>query len=343
MAVNSHGEIPAPNPPNGTTQAVADDSSDAVFWQRLRLLGIPFVVVFLLTVLFLNRSAFTPDSSSTSEPSPAQPETPPGSSGANRSNPLNFVTQSLNSFNPSQPTADSKENQPTSSSPDSIQGTSPSATFDQPQSPSSDQSQAGATLQPVREALQNQDYGKALQALDRVPQAQRTGDYLTLSQQVAQAALAEARASIGRQRRLSAFNQASDFNAAIQLARRVQPHHPYHPQAQQDIRNWSQIILELARSRASQSNQGSTQIAASHYSSAIAAARLVPSDQGETYASAQRAVAYWSQTILDLAQARAQEGRFNIAIRAAELIPPNTSAYNTAQAAIARWETQLGY
>jgi hypothetical protein len=101
--------------------------------------------------------------------------------------------------------------------------------------------------------------------------------------------------------------------------------------------------LELARSRASQPNQGSTQIAASHYHSAIAAARLVPSDQGETYASAQRAITHWSQTILNLAQARAREGRLNVAIQAAELIPPNTSAYNTAQEAIARWETQWGY
>ncbi|HEY9648382.1 MAG TPA: caspase family protein [Chroococcidiopsis sp.] len=207
--------------------------------------------------------------------------------------------------------------------------------------PSATTDASSSLLEPVRATLRSRNYRAALQQLDRIPAAQRTGDYSALAQQAAQGILLEARATISRPRALTQTNQASDFNSAIQIARRLRPEHPYYSEAQRDIARWSEVILELARSRASQPNGGSSQLAVRNYGSAIAAARLVPGDQGALYAEAQRSINAWSQSILNAAQAQANSGQIAQAVEFAQLIPANTPAYATVQPAIAVWRSQL--
>lgn len=201
--------------------------------------------------------------------------------------------------------------------------------------------QPGAALAAAQTALNNRNYGEALRQLDQVPADQRPANYNELLQQAAQGSLREAQAAISRPRDLTAINQASDFNYAIRLARRIQPNHPLYREAQADISRWSAMILELAESRASQPNRGLTDVAAQNYNSAIAAAQLVPRDRDDISTRAQQQINQWSQAILSLAQARAQEGDLNLAIRAAEQVPPNTAAYDAARQAIVDWRSQL--
>ncbi len=225
-------------------------------------------------------------------------------------------------------------------------GQSPSAVVNPPSpansaQPSATTDASSSLLEPVRATLRSRNYRAALQQLDQIPAAQRTGDYSALAQQSAQGILLEARATISRPRALTQINQASDFNSAIQIARRLRPEHPYYSEAQRDVARWSEMILELGRSRASQPNGGSSQLAVRNYGSAIAAARLVPADQGAVYAEAQRSINAWSQSILNAAQAQANSGQIAQAVEFAQLIPVNTPAYATVQPAIAVWRSQI--
>ncbi|CCQ62758.1 hypothetical protein CWATWH0401_3940, partial [Crocosphaera watsonii WH 0401] len=46
------------------------------------------------------------------------------------------------------------------------------------------------------------------------------------------------------------IQQASRFNEAISYARQIQPHTPLYKEAQNNINQWSQIILDIAQGRA---------------------------------------------------------------------------------------------
>ncbi len=76
--------------------------------------------------------------------------------------------------------------------------------------------------------------------------------------------------------------QASTYNRAIEVARRVPPGQPGFDRAQQSINEWSEKILELAKSRSDQGN-----IAA-----AIETATLVP-EVTAVYEDAQEAIQKW--------------------------------------------------
>ncbi len=76
--------------------------------------------------------------------------------------------------------------------------------------------------------------------------------------------------------------QASTYNRAIEVARRVPPGQPGFDSAQKSINEWSEKILELAKSRANQGN-----IAA-----AIETATLVP-EVTAVYEDAQEAIQKW--------------------------------------------------
>jgi hypothetical protein len=81
-------------------------------------------------------------------------------------------------------------------------------------------------------------------------------------------------------------DQASPFWYAIQDARRIQPGDPNYASAQQDITDWSQDILLIAKRRASRRR----------FDTAIMAAALVPSDQN-LYPNAKRAIAGWCPSL----------------------------------------------
>ncbi|MBJ7900971.1 MAG: hypothetical protein GC158_13880 [Cyanobacteria bacterium RI_101] len=79
------------------------------------------------------------------------------------------------------------------------------------------------------------------------------------------------------------WQQASAFVEAIAVLRRVPPQSPDYAQAQSQIRRWSEIIWEIAQGRAEAGN----------WRDAVAAAQLVPRDQGALYQAAQDALRRW--------------------------------------------------
>ena len=79
---------------------------------------------------------------------------------------------------------------------------------------------------------------------------------------------------------------------------------------------------------------------ASQFSYAIAIARKVPPED-PLYARAQENIDRWGQVILDIARARAKQGRFDMAIAAAKLVPRERPALDAeAKRLIEQWERQ---
>lgn len=138
-------------------------------------------------------------------------------------------------------------------------------------------------------------------------------------------------------------NQASLFSQAIAQAQKIQPGEPLYPEAQQDIQRWSQVILDLAEGRAKQGN----------FTSAIAAAKLVPSTNPSLYNRAQSAINTWqtqvkqqqqNQGIIQAAKQqlrRNQASSYNRAINTLRKISPGQPGYAQAQQLIDQWSRQI--
>ena len=123
--------------------------------------------------------------------------------------------------------------------------------------------------------------------------------------------------------------QASRFNEAISYARQIEPHTPLYGQAQDSIRDWSQIILDIAQGRA----------IVGDFEGAIAAAKLIPKDNQTLYKLAQQSLKDWQ----NLSQ---QQQDNQVLIEAAlSLIQPNqASSYNRAIRLLKHLEKgDLGY
>ncbi|NJO73740.1 MAG: hypothetical protein HC833_08250 [Leptolyngbyaceae cyanobacterium RM1_406_9] len=130
-----------------------------------------------------------------------------------------------------------------------------------------------------------------------------------------------------------------NLNSAIAAAQLVPSTNPeVYSAAQQAIAQWqqqqtNQETLQQARSLIRR-NQ------ASSYHRAIAVARQISAGQ-PLHNEAQQQIGEWSQTILDLARSRANQGQLNRAIQTAVLVPANTPAHAAAQEAVANWRSQL--
>ena len=81
------------------------------------------------------------------------------------------------------------------------------------------------------------------------------------------------------------WQQASPFVRAIAKLREIPPESPIYPEAQSRIRQWSVVILAIAKGRAQEEN----------WQDAIAAAKLVPADQTDLHQAAQVALRQWRQ------------------------------------------------
>ncbi len=79
--------------------------------------------------------------------------------------------------------------------------------------------------------------------------------------------------------------QASQFTEAIAKARLIQPGEPLYEEAQQDIRSWSQVILDIAEGRATSGD----------LEGAIAAASVMPYDNAELYQTSKDRIAFWQR------------------------------------------------
>jgi hypothetical protein len=136
--------------------------------------------------------------------------------------------------------------------------------------------------------------------------------------------------------------QASDLSMAIATARKIRPGEPLYEQAQENIKIWSQMILDLAEGRAKQRQ----------YASAIAAARLITKDEAP-YAKAQAAINLWrlegkqyvsNKTLLDAANALIKSGQastYNRAIEVAKKVPADQPGFDTAQKSINNWSEKI--
>ncbi|AUB36444.1 putative protein, containings caspase domain [Nostoc flagelliforme CCNUN1] len=136
--------------------------------------------------------------------------------------------------------------------------------------------------------------------------------------------------------------QASDLSMAIATARKIRPGEPLYDQAQENIKIWSQMILDLAEGRAKQRQ----------YASAIAAARLITKDEAP-YAKAQAAINLWrlegkqyvsNKTLLDAANALIKSGQastYNRAIEVAKKVSPGQPGFDTAQKSINKWSEKI--
>ncbi|MEH2007992.1 caspase family protein [Nostoc sp.] len=136
--------------------------------------------------------------------------------------------------------------------------------------------------------------------------------------------------------------QASDLGMAIATAGKIKPGEPLYEQAQENIKIWSQMILDLADGRAKQRQ----------YASAIAAARLITKDEAP-YAKAQAAINLWrlegkqyvsNKTLLDAANALIKSGQastYNRAIEVAKKVPPSQPGFDTAQKSINNWSEKI--
>ncbi|MGJ5628178.1 caspase family protein [Nostoc sp. CALU 1950] len=136
--------------------------------------------------------------------------------------------------------------------------------------------------------------------------------------------------------------QASDLSMAIATARKIKPGEPLYEQAQENIKIWSQMILDLAEGRAKQRQ----------YASAIAAARLITKDEAP-YAKAQAAINLWrlegkqymsNKTLLDAANALIKSGQastYNRAIEVAKRVPAGQPGFDAAQKSINSWSEKI--
>lgn len=143
-------------------------------------------------------------------------------------------------------------------------------------------------------------------------------------------------------------SQASPFNRAIEHARKTEADSSFDFQAREDIIRWSEIILDIAKGRASDGD----------LAGAIAAAKLIPQNYDSTQSIAQEAtvaVKNW-QLIAQtqdlnhnyLAQAQAQilinpnqASSYNQAIAIAQKIVPGAAGYLEARNLISQWNKQI--
>ncbi|MBW4572950.1 MAG: caspase family protein [Tolypothrix carrinoi HA7290-LM1] len=155
--------------------------------------------------------------------------------------------------------------------------------------------------------------------------------FISKSQQRNQAVLDLAKKSLR-------LTQASDLRMAILTARKIKAGEPLYEQAQENIKIWSQMILDLAEGRAKQKQ----------YASAIAAAALITKSE-PFYPKAQAAITQWrleakqyvsNSTVLDAANGLIQPGQastYNRAIEVAKKVSPGQPGFDEAQKSMNKW------
>ncbi|MEM9244349.1 MAG: hypothetical protein AAGA67_01195 [Cyanobacteria bacterium P01_F01_bin.153] len=196
-----------------------------------------------------------------------------------------------------------------------------------------------AALQQAQQAIQQGNYRQAVDTIDQVP-----GEKSEAAQQVrSQALTAINQDTLGRARMPLQLSQASEFSKAIAEARKVRKGDPLYAQAQQDIKRWARVMLDLAKGRARQGN----------FAGAIGALNLVPTDVEELQEERSRLLQQWPEqqqqqqsNRLLLQQAfrllrPGQASSYNQAIGVARRIRPGQPEYYRAQASIDQWSRNI--
>ncbi|MEO0406922.1 MAG: chromosome segregation ATPase [Cyanobacteria bacterium P01_A01_bin.135] len=130
--------------------------------------------------------------------------------------------------------------------------------------------------------------------------------------------------------------QNGSYSEAIALVEELGPNHALYDQAQDQLEQWQQqnegdTLLEQARNL---SDTGTP----ANLADAIQLTRRVPRSS-QSWRDANRLGNQWSRELFSLAQQTAATD-LGQAIGIAQLIPPDTAAYEVAQAAIAAWQRE---
>ena len=206
---------------------------------------------------------------------------------------------------------------------------------------SSKSATTAALIARANASLQQAQYSEALITLQQVPETQRDSAFAdVLTKARGSAAAAQVNASMLTDARASIQPiQASKFAEAITKARLIQPGELSYEEAQQDIRSWSQVILDIAEGRATSGN----------LEGAIAAANVMPYDNAEFYQSAKARIAFWQQrqnsrAIIAAARAIPRSGQASsyqkgiIKLREVSIEHPE---YETAQRLADEWSQRI--
>jgi hypothetical protein len=172
-------------------------------------------------------------------------------------------------------------------------------------------------------------------SVDQNPQSTSLSKAYSAQSSQNQALLDLAKMSLGQ-------TQASDLGLAIATARKIKPGEPLYEQAQENIKIWSRMILDLAEVRAKQGQ----------YPNAISAAQLISKDD-PLYSRAQAAINQWrletkkyisNKTVLDAANSLIQPGQastYNKAIEVAKKVLPSEPGFDDAQKSITLWSQKI--
>lgn len=261
--------------------------------------------------------------------------------GGEPANNLDDPPSDVVSEDPEPVVAPANEADPDAPAPDAPAANPPAVAQDVP--PEVDPIEQGETaLQRAEEAIEAQRYGEARAWLSQVPPELQNNAYQALLQEanseVAEAAIRN-QDILNSARQIIQPTSASVFNDAIEQARQVPPEDPYYEQAQEDIRRWGRVILDLAEGRAASGDLGG----------AIAAARLVPEDQPELTTLAAQRIQTWEQRIANQelirqAQNSVQPGQassYNDAARLLEQIQPGQPGYEDARRRTEQWAEDI--
>lgn len=313
-----------PTPPTDPQEVL--EEVDPAFWQRLILVSTAIATLLIVGIFWRNRAIFVsqPRSSTIAastqliQPSPStQPSPQPSVVPAS---PVGESRQAASSEKPvPAPTAAIA----TQASP------KPSPTANPPQPNSSSQQ----ILQEARRLIQ---FGQASQYNKAIAKAREIQPNQPLYQEAQQDISRWSEVILNLAKRRA---ERGAFVAAIATARLVPPDQPkLNGEAQRLIGQWQQKQQTNSGKSLIRQAQGQIQRGqASSYWRAIAIARKIQPSQPE-HAQAQKMIAQWSQTMLDLAESRAAQRKYTAAIQTATLVPRNTPAYPAAQKAIAAWK-----
>ncbi|TRV06355.1 MAG: chromosome segregation ATPase [Microcystis wesenbergii Mw_MB_S_20031200_S109] len=135
-----------------------------------------------------------------------------------------------------------------------------------------------------------------------------------------------------------ALANLKDYRTAIETANQIPPGRALSGEASQNIRRWRREL------RAGQNLQQANQLAATGTAEGLTRAiALVTNISTKTDAGVQRSelLERWSYQLLSLATAEANNGRYLEAIRLAESVSPESTAYSSARSQMQGWRNIL--
>jgi hypothetical protein len=135
-----------------------------------------------------------------------------------------------------------------------------------------------------------------------------------------------------------ALANLKDYSTAIETANQIPPGRALSGEASQNIRRWRREL------RAGQNLQQANQLAATGTAEGLTRAiALVTNISTKTDAGVQRSelLERWSYQLLSLATAQANNGRYLEAIRLAESVSPESTAYSSARSQMQGWRNIL--